>query len=818
MTALPQGTVTFLFTDVEGSTRLLHELGAAYAGVLEEHRSVLRAAFARHHGVEVDTQGDAFFVAFEKASDALAATRDAQAALAEGRIRVRMGVHTGEPTATDSGYVGIDVHRAARIAAAGHGGQILVSQSTHELLGDDDLRDLGEHRLKDLAAPERIYQLGDGDFPPLKSLNNSNLPLPAEPLIGRKKELADVLRQLRDGVRLVTVTGPGGSGKTRFALEVAAELVEHFRDGVWWVGLAPVRDARLVVPTIATVVGAKRALAPELRGKELLLLLDNFEQVADAAPNVAEIQRTCPGVAALVTSREPLHIAGEHEYPLAPLPESPAVELFRQRAEAVDPGFEGEYRDLRELCDRVDRLPLAIELAAARVKVLPVNELLSRLEQRLPLLTSRRRDVEERQRTLCATIEWSYDLLDVAAQDLFRRLSVFAGRFDVAAAEHVGECELEVLHDLVDKSLLRADSGWFYMLETLREFSTDRLRDAGARDVIYERLVEYLLALAREADEQKEQQVARFRVLSAQLPSIRAALAWAEEGHEVAGLQLVGALYRFWSYAALTEEAGRWTEALWVGDVPVELQKQALRTLALAAMDCDSARLREVSQRRLELAEATGDVLEAGGALSGLATAAWDEGEEGLDRARRLYEASVAKLLEAGDTEAAARMRSNLGIVARAQGDYSLAREIFEEELRLTRAAHIDTEVAWSLWQLAVTAFEEGSADEARERWREVLERLVDLGYEGLIAQALVGIAAVAVETDVEGAAKLLGAAEAYAAVRGEEGKSADWSVMKNAAAAAEGALGRERFEALREAGAALEESQAIQLARRYLD
>ena len=330
---LPHGTVTFLFTDVEGSTRLLHELGDAYAEVLAEHRRALRDAFARYGGVEVDTQGDAFFVAFAKASDALAAAADARDALQRGPIRVRMGLHTGEPVVTDEGYVGMDVHRAARIAAAGHAGQILVSQSTRDLIAGSGLRDLGEHRLKDLARSERIFQLGDDDFPPLKSLNNSNLPLSVDPLLGRKKELADVLRLLRDGTRLVTgATRRGGIGKTRFALEVAAEAIDDFPDGVWWVGLAPVRDAKLVLPTVAAAIGAEGALEHELRSKQLLLLLDNFEQVVDAAGDLAALQAAASSVALLVTSREPLHIAGEREYSLSPLSESPAVELFRQRA------------------------------------------------------------------------------------------------------------------------------------------------------------------------------------------------------------------------------------------------------------------------------------------------------------------------------------------------------------------------------------------------------------------------------------------------------------------------------------------------------
>src|SRR6184192_436713 len=250
MRELPAGTVTFLFTDIEGSTRLLQELGDAYADALAEHRRVLREAFARHGGVEVDTQGDAFFVAFARAKDAVAAAAEGQRALDGGPICVRIGLHTGEPLVTDEGYIGIDVHRAARIAAVGHGGQVLLSRSTCDLVGADGLRDLGDHRLKDLTAPERIYQLGDGDFPLLKSLNATNLPVAANPLVGRERELADLTARLRDSTRLVTLTGPGGTGKTRLALQAAAELVEEFRGGVFFVALAAVSASDLVAPTI----------------------------------------------------------------------------------------------------------------------------------------------------------------------------------------------------------------------------------------------------------------------------------------------------------------------------------------------------------------------------------------------------------------------------------------------------------------------------------------------------------------------------------------------------------------------------------------
>jgi class 3 adenylate cyclase len=330
---LPSGTVTFVFTDIEGSTRLLHELDDAYGEVLAEHRRILRDAFVRHRGVEVDTQGDAFFVAFARASDALAAARDAKSGLAHGPVRVRMGVHTGEPLATDEGYVGIDVHRAARIAAVGHGGQVLVSQSTRQLVAAEGLRDLGEHRLKDLTAPERIFQLGDGDFPPLKSLNATNLPVASSALVGRRRELAEIASLLTDSVRLVTLTGPGGTGKTRLALQAAAELVDDFPGGVFFVPLAGVQRPDLVPATITSTIGIHDVAA--LRDRDTLLLLDNFEHLLEAAPSVADVLRTASRAKVLTTSRAPLRVEGEHEYAVEPLPDDDALELLTERARAV---------------------------------------------------------------------------------------------------------------------------------------------------------------------------------------------------------------------------------------------------------------------------------------------------------------------------------------------------------------------------------------------------------------------------------------------------------------------------------------------------
>ncbi|HLA92231.1 MAG TPA: adenylate/guanylate cyclase domain-containing protein, partial [Actinomycetota bacterium] len=325
---LPSGTVTFLFTDIEGSTKLLHQLGEqAYADALAEHRRVLREAFARHGGVEVDTQGDAFFVAFSTAPGALEAAAEAQRALAPGPIRVRMGLHTGTPHLAEEGYVGEVVHKGARIAAVGHGGQVLLSAQTLEL-ARVEVTDLGEHRLKDIEEPVWIFQVGAEHFPPLKTISNTNLPHPASSFVGREKEVGEVVSLLEDDARLLTLTGPGGSGKTRLAIEAASELVPGFKAGVFWVGLASLRDPALVPETIAQTLGARDGLAEHISEREMLLLLDNLEQVVQAAPELASLVEACPNLRLLVTSRELLRVRGEVEYPVPPLADPEAVELF----------------------------------------------------------------------------------------------------------------------------------------------------------------------------------------------------------------------------------------------------------------------------------------------------------------------------------------------------------------------------------------------------------------------------------------------------------------------------------------------------------
>ena len=514
--ALPTGTVTFLFTDVEGSTRLLEELGPeGYADELGRHRNVVRDALRTHVGVEVDTQGDAFFCAFASARAAVACAAGIQDALEDGPVHVRIGVHTGEALVVDRHYVGIDVHRAARIGACGHGGQVVVSPSTAALLepGESGLRDLGMHRLKDLAAPVVLHQLGDREFPPLRTLYRTNLPVPATPFLGREEELAElVTRASEPGVRSLTLTGPGGTGKTRLSLQLAAELAERHPDGIWWVPLAPLREDASVASAVAGILNVEEeagrtliaSIASSLVRKRVLLLLDNCEHLVDAvAKLVSEIVASCPDALVVATSREPLAVAGEHLFSVEPLVADDAVELFQARARGAGARLDGAEtaRAVRELCARLDNLPLAVELAAARAAVLPPGALLERLATRLDVLRGPR-DAEERQRTLRATIAWSYDLLEEREQELFRRFGVFVGGATLPAIEGVCDADLEDLLSLVSKSLVRQHAATegeprYWMLETIREFAVEALDSADDHDAVYDQHLGWYAALAR---------------------------------------------------------------------------------------------------------------------------------------------------------------------------------------------------------------------------------------------------------------------------------------------------------------------------------
>src|SRR5262245_18918485 len=610
MAELPTGTVTFLFTDIEGSTKLLHELGDGYAGALEAHRIVLRQAFADHDGAEVDTQGDAFFVAFSRASNAVAAAATAQRGLAEGPIRVRIGIHTGEPLRTSEGYVGMDVHRAARIAAVGHGGQVLVSQTARDLVEADlphalALHDLGEHRLKDLTAPQRIFQLiGAGlerEFPPLKTLESRPTNLPPQPtrLIGREQELAEVGELLRQpDVRMLTVTGPGGAGKTRLVLQAAADQLDEFDDGVYFVGLADIGEPTLVIPTIGRTLGVKESggISPEegleryLHERELLLVLDNFEHLLEAAPEIHDLVLGAPAVKAISSSRAPLRVSSEREYPIPDLGEDEAVTLFCERAQATRPDFRlnGDAPAVSEICQRLDRLPLAIELAAARVKVLSTDALLERLGQRLPMLSAGARDLPDRQRTLRDTIAWSYELLDEAEQRLFARLALFAGGFTLPAAEEVCEANLDTLGSLVDKSLVRHEEERFRMLETIREFARERFGESADEGQVMHRHVDFFLALAGPEGYDRQRAMSEWlELLDDEHENLSASLQYAQELDEPGlELRLAAAVLDFWEHRSYLREGLEQIRGALERDsrAPTAIRARALRRGSLIAV------------------------------------------------------------------------------------------------------------------------------------------------------------------------------------------------------------------------------------------
>jgi predicted ATPase len=661
---LPTGTVTFLFTDIEGSTLLLQELGDGYADALAEHRRALRDAWLEHDGVEVDTQGDAFFVAFARATDAVAAAAQAQNALAGGQVKVRMGLHTGEPVRAAEGYVGFDVHRAARIAAAGHGGQVLLSQSTADLAGAD-VRDLGLHRLKDLSAPERIFQLGTEHFPPLKTLHESNLPVPATPFLGREEEVDHVATLLRQpDVRLVTLTGPGGSGKTRLALQAAAAAADDYDHGVWWVPLASLLDYTLVGAAAAQAFGSEDALAEAVGDKRLLLLLDNFEHLLDAAPGLAETIVSCPHLTVLVTSREPLHVDGEWEFAVDPLREREAVALFLQRAAAVRSDFTANG-EVAEICQRLDCLPLAIELAAARVKALELPALLQRLEQRLPLLTRGARSAPERQQTLRATIAWSHELLTPEEQTTFSKLAVFAGGCTLEAAEDICGADIDAIASLVDKSLVRHSGDRYWMLQTIREYAGELLEESGDADAVRRRHAEHYLALAELADSERFETSARR--LGPENDNLRAALDDLQDRAPAQYLQLAGALGEFWD-ATLQFAEG----------------VQRLEGALVRARDDGPHTARALGY--------LGDLEVTRGRFAA--------GASRLEESRELWR-------RIGDETRLLEVSNWLGSALIQVGENSRALELFEQNLELARRLGDDGLLRWSLdrvcWALLVT-------------------------------------------------------------------------------------------------------------------
>lgn len=749
---LPTGTVTFLFTDVEGSTRLLHQLGEEdYAAALAEHRRLVRDAFAAHDGVEVDTQGDAFFFAFPTAEGALVAAAAARDGLTAGPIRLRMGIHTGTPHLASEGYVGSDVHLGARIAAAGHGGQVLLSRQTREL-ADVEVSDLGEHRLKDFAEPIWIYQLGSERFPPLRTISNTNLPRPASTFVGRDFEVEAVASLLHDHARLVTLTGPGGSGKTRLAIEAAATLVPDFKAGVFWVGLATLRDPALVTETIGQTIGATDGLAEHIGEREMLLVLDNLEQVIEAAPELTTLVEACANVRLLVTSRERLRVRGEIEYPVLPLADPDAVALFCARAR-MDP-----TEEIHAVCRRLDNLPLAIELAAARSDILTPAQLIDRLSGRLDLLRGGR-DADPRQQTLRATVEWSHELLSADEQRLFAQLAVFAGGCTLEAAETVVDADLDALQSLVARSLLRHTGGRFWMLETIREFAIERIEGSGEADGLRRRHAGYFLALAEEA----EPHAVWIRRLEAELDNFRAAMDWSEASSETQlALRMAGALLPFWDGGHVGEGRSRLERLLARDEQSNGPRAKALVAAAvLARQSGDPASAIQRAREALAISREGDDRRGIAIATLYLGLALGDEGD--FSAARQLFEDCIELFRKVNDELNALFASRLLAWAVEELGDRERPWGLIEHNLGWARALGDKNMEAQTLGAYAGMALDQGRAADAVTSLQEVLRIDRDVGAAFQTALDLTRFAralAVAGGSDADAAA-LLSCAEA---------------------------------------------------------
>ncbi|MBA3552535.1 MAG: tetratricopeptide repeat protein [Actinobacteria bacterium] len=819
---LPTGTVTFLFSDIEGSTRLVQELGDGYHRALEDHSRTFREIIAREGGHDVGTEGDSFFVVFPSARGAVSAAVSLQRALA-GRaasagpaLRVRVGLHTAEAVLGGDNYVGLEVHRAARISGAGHGGQILLSASTRSVVGDRlpdglSIRDLGDHRLRDLTRPERLYQVVaadlPGEFPALRTLDNrpNNLPLSLTSFIGRAAELEEVKRLL-DQTRLLTLTGPGGTGKTRLSLQLAAAASDQFPHGVFFVTLAPIFDPALVPSTIAQTLGLyevtggpgspQERLAEYLRDRELLLVLDNFEQVLSAAPVVTDLLRASPGLKVVVTSRAVLHVTGEWEYPVPPLglpdprhlPGLPvlsqfeAVALFIERAAAVKPGFQVTNENapaVAEICARLDGLPLAIELAAARVRLLSPQAILARLGSRLALAIGGARDVPERQRTLRQAIDWSHDLLDPAERKLFARLAAFVGGAGLEEIETVcgpaadlGMDVLEAVGSLKEKSLVTTiGEDWgeprFSMLETIREYAAERLEESGEAEEIRRRHAEVFLALVELAEPKLtgRERMPWLDRLEREHDNLRAALRWtSEQGDHDRALTMAGKLWRFWQQRGMIEE-GR----LRVGDAMARAGGEAdprarLKALeaagSLAYWQADIDGQTAFYQEALALARRIGDEASIANALYNASFPLIYT--ERLEEARRHLEESLALYERLGDRLGVARVEWGLGDVFFVERRFEEAEPFLQRSLAGFRQGGDVTMEGWALFLLGSGSRAQGDPAEADARLKEALRLFAEARDVPGVLFVLDSLGEIAAEAgDEDRGSRLRGAAEA---------------------------------------------------------
>jgi predicted ATPase/class 3 adenylate cyclase len=768
---LPTGTVTFLFTDVEGSTRLLHELGAErYAEALIDHRRLLRDAFAAGGGTEVDTQGDAFFVAFPTAQGAVSAARAAASALASGPIRVRVGLHTGTPIVSEEGYVGVDVHRAARVAALAHGGQIVASPATAALLEGESVVDLGPHRLKDFEGATRLYQLGEGTFPPLRTPGSVDLPTPLTRFLGRDRELFEAVSLVYDDdPHILTVVGPGGTGKTRFAIELARLLAEEADGGTVFVPLAPLRDPELVVGALADRLGAAApdpaAIAARVGERRTHVVCDNVEHLLPgAARPLAEIAASVPSLRLVATSREALRIQGEAELDLPPLAADEAVQLFCERAHAVRPDVR-PTSVVRELCERLDCLPLALELAAARTKLLTPELLLDRLGDRLDALRGTR-DVDERHATLRATIAWSYELLDDVEQNLFALLSVFRGGCTLETAELVCDADLDTLGSLLDKSLLRRRTGRlgeerYWMLETIREFASGRLEDSREAEVVHRRHAERMLEVVRSAHLQSEDIIdgeADFDRVLAELDDVREALEWALAADTVLAAELFTRLEMLLVTTAPPERL-RWSNTLVANEasLPPELRARLLRTSSAVSIMSGEQELGEkLGEEALAMFRELGDDWNAVELQARFVVSSGPQRE--ADEVRRLV--SEVRSLDASvqHPHVEPQMLSTLAELAARENDIEEARLLYKQSIDAAVATGF---VNWELWDLTAL-FElelvEGTTEAAAAVGRRALVLARQLQDRRLALRILTGLAVLAARlNDLDGAGRMWG-------------------------------------------------------------
>ena len=850
---------------------------AAMRSALARHDEILKAAIEQHGGHVFKTVGDAFCAAFPTAPEAVEAALAAQRGLLaegweEGReIRVRMALHTGSVEERGGDYFGPPVNRVARLLSAGHGGQTLVSRPTGDLVDgrlphDVDLRDMGERRLKDLTRSERIFQLVVPDLPedfaPLKTLDarQSNLPTQPTPLIGREAEVGEVCERLRSPeVRLLTLTGPGGTGKTRLSLQAAADLLDEFEAGAFFVALDAVRDPALAAPTIARSLGITEGggqplvedLKDYLRGKELLLVLDNFEQVLEAAPLVGELLASCPRLRVLVTSRAALGVYGEQEYTVPPLsvpdperlppvddfPQYEAVRLFVERARAVKPDFsltDANAPAVAEICARLDGLPLAVELAAARTRLLPPRGIRDRLGNSLKLLRGGARDLPARQQTLRGAIDWSHGLLEEDERKLFRRLSVFSGSFALEAAEEVCRAEggldaLEGVESLLGKSLLRRQEkpdgeSRLCMLQTIREYALERLEDSGEAEEVRGRHAEYYLALAEEAEWELNgpRQAMWADSLETDHDNFRAALSWSFGGGAAeSGPRLANALWWFWYLRGHYGEGRTWLEQTLARDDRVSAVSRAKafgRAGYLALIQNDFERAEKLSEEGVSLgrdlgeghatavslltlgyvalfggdhgrAEALfretlavfgrlGSSRDVGWGLFGLGTLERYRGDH--ERAMTIFEEALALFEEAGDLELRAATIFNLGDISMLQGDHGRAKEIFEEDLTSSRGSGNKQGIMVSSSNLALIALFEGDHGLATELLRDGLALSRELGHKLDVVNCLEALAGAAGASGEDArAAHLWGAAEALREAIGSPPSSADRALVE---------------------------------------